>query len=206
MRSPTAFTSASCSICSIRAVTTPSKCSGVLKCPDHVFALDAVRSVYPDARIVFLHRDPLKVLPSVAKLTEILRNPFTERQDLSEIGAQVTSRWHQGVEAMMRAADSNEGGSDGRAGAICHVHYRDLTADPLGTIARLYAHFDMPLGDAAVRGITAEINRETRGGYARNVYRFADHGLDAPARAWVLLGIHEAFRNRRGNSGHLNLF
>jgi hypothetical protein len=151
----------------------------VLKCPDHVFALDAVRSVYPDARIVFLHRDPLKVLPSVAKLTEILRKPFTERQDLSEIGAQVTSRWHQGVEAMMRAADSNETGGDGRGGAICHIHYRELTDNPLGTIARLYAHFGMPLGDAAVRGITAEMNRETRGGYARNVYRFADHGLNA---------------------------
>ena len=30
----------------------------ILKCPDHVFALEALREVYPDARIVFLHRDP----------------------------------------------------------------------------------------------------------------------------------------------------
>jgi hypothetical protein len=30
----------------------------VLKCPDHVFALAAIRSVYPDARLVFVHRDP----------------------------------------------------------------------------------------------------------------------------------------------------
>ena len=152
----------------------PDQVQWVLKCPDHVFALDAVRAVYPDARIVFVHRDPLKVLPSVAKLTEILRQPFTQRQDCEEIGAQVTSRWHQGVEAMMRAARSHEGPE-----AICHIQYRDLTQDPLGTIGRLYSHFGMPLKDDAVRDISAEVKREKRGGYARNVYHFADHGLDA---------------------------
>ena len=144
----------------------PDEVQWVLKCPDHVFALDAVRTVYPDARIVFVHRDPLKVLPSVAKLTEILRQPFTQRQDRTEIGAQVTSRWHQGAEAMMQAASSTVAGE-----AICHIQYQDLTQDPLGTIARLYSHFGMPMGDGAIRDITAEVNREKRGGYGRNVYR-----------------------------------
>ncbi len=171
----------------------PEQVQWVLKCPDHVFALDAVRSVYPDARIVFLHRDPLKVLPSVAKLTEILRQPFTRRQDLSEIGAQVTSRWHQGVEAMIRAADSNEAGAKGGSEAICHIHYRDLTENPLGTITRLYTHFGMPLGEDAVRGITAEVNREKRGGYARNIYRFADHGLDARRERGFFAGYMTRF-------------
>jgi hypothetical protein len=166
----------------------PDRMQWVLKCPDHVFALDAVRAIYPDARIVFVHRDPLKVLPSVAKLTEILRQPFTQRQDRAEIGAQVASRWHQGVEAMMRAANSSESGN-----AICHIQYRDLTQDPLGTIERLYTHFQMPLGDDAAQRITAEANRETRGGYARNVYHFADHGLDARRERSFFAGYMERF-------------
>jgi hypothetical protein len=45
----------------------------ILKTPDHIFALDALREVYPDARFIFVHRDPMKALPSVARLTEILR-------------------------------------------------------------------------------------------------------------------------------------
>jgi Sulfotransferase family len=173
----------------------PERVQWVLKCPDHVFALDAVRNVYPDARIVFVHRDPLKVLPSVAKLTEILRQPFTLRQNLSEIGAQVTGRWHQGVEAMMRAADNSETGSTGGE-AICHIHYRDLTENPLGTITQLYNHFGMPLGEDAVRGITAEMNRSKRGGYGRNIYRFADHGLDARRER----GFFASYMNRFGIS------
>jgi hypothetical protein len=166
----------------------PDKVQWVLKCPDHVFALGAVRAVYPDARIVFVHRDPLKVLPSVARLTEILRQPFTRRQDRAEIGAQVTNRWHQGVEAMIHAASSDDGSQ-----AICHIQYRDLTQDPLGTIERLYAHFAMPLSDDAIRDITAEVNRERRGGYARNVYRFADHGLDAQRERGFFSGYMKRF-------------
>ena len=166
----------------------PDEVQWVLKCPDHVFALDAVRTVYPDARIVFVHRDPLKVLPSVAKLTEILRQPFTQRQDRTEIGAQVTSRWHQGAEAMMQAASSTVAGE-----AICHIQYQDLTQDPLGTIARLYSHFGMPMGDGAIRDITAEVNREKRGGYGRNVYRFADHGLDAQRERGFFAGYMRRF-------------
>jgi hypothetical protein len=53
----------------------------VLKCPEHVFALRAIRTVYPDARLIFVHRDPVKVLLSVAHLTEVLRRPFTRQLD-----------------------------------------------------------------------------------------------------------------------------
>lgn len=156
----------------------PDAVQWVLKCPDHVFALDAIRRTYPDARIVFVHRDPLKVLPSVAKLTEILRQPFTRAQNKPEIGAQVTGRWHQGVEAMMQAADAGGATSDSGL-SICHIQYRDLTADPLGTIQRMYHHFDMDLNADATAAIAQEMSRAERGGYGRNVYRFSDHGLDA---------------------------
>jgi hypothetical protein len=100
----------------------------------------------------------------------------------------VTSRWHEGVEAMMRAASSNLDRQP-----ICHIHYQDLTQDPLGTIARLYAHFGMSLSDEAVRDIAAETTREKRGGYARNVYHFADHGLDAQRERGFFAGYMRRF-------------
>ena len=71
----------------------------MLKCPDHVFALDAIRAVYPDARIVFVHRDPVKVLASVARLTEVVRRPFMRRVDPVQIGRQESLRWLAGARA-----------------------------------------------------------------------------------------------------------
>lgn len=77
----------------------------VLKCPEHVFALDAIRSVYPDARIIFVHRDPIRVLLSVAKLTEVLRRPFTRELDAHEIGRQESARWLDGTARMIAASE-----------------------------------------------------------------------------------------------------
>ena len=47
------------------------RCPGdrwVLKAPSHLGQLESLLAVYPKARIVFTHRDPLKVLPSVASI------------------------------------------------------------------------------------------------------------------------------------------
>jgi hypothetical protein len=112
----------------------------VLKSPDHVFALDALSSVYPDARIVFMHRDPLKVLPSVAQLTEILRTPFTTRIDRRQIGDQIMTDWALGARTMI---DADRHGRFAPA-RIFHLHHGDLVSRPLDAVRRLYAHFGLP--------------------------------------------------------------
>src|SRR5271165_147435 len=98
----------------------------VLKCPDHVFALDAIRSVYPDARLVFVHRDPVKVLSSVTRLTEVLRRPFTRRISRPDIGRAESDRWLDGTRRMIGAAEA-----DGAGLSTTQIWYSDLVADPL---------------------------------------------------------------------------
>ncbi len=77
----------------------------VLKCPDHIFALGAIRTVYPDANLVFVHRDPVAVLASVARLTEVLRRPFSRRIDRLDIGREDSERWLTAAGLMIAAAD-----------------------------------------------------------------------------------------------------
>ena len=154
----------------------------VLKCPDHLFALDAVRAVYPDARLVFVHRDPAKVLLSVAKLTEVLRRPFTRRIDRAEIGRQESARWLEGARRMMAIGDDA-----GLPEPICQVHHRDLVGDPLGTVTALYRHFDMTLAPATATAIQRYARQRPNGGYGPHAYRFEDHGLDREAE-------HEKFQ------------
>jgi hypothetical protein len=146
----------------------------VLKCPDHIFALGAIRQVYPDARIVFVHRDPLAVLRSVARLTEVLRRPFTRRIDKTEIGRQDSERWLAAAELMIAAGDDEP-----FAEPICHVRYPELTKDPLGTVAALYRHFGLALAPEAVARIRRLVEAKPNGGYGARRYRFEDHGLDA---------------------------
>ncbi|MBN8900069.1 MAG: sulfotransferase, partial [Rhodospirillales bacterium] len=148
----------------------------VLKCPEHVFALNAIREVYPDARIVFVHRDPVKVLLSVAKLTEVLRRPFSRAVDPLEIGRQESARWLDGTRRMMAAGDDI-----GLPEPICHVHYLDLVSDPLATVEGVYQHFGMTLPETASAGIQAYVAAKPNGGYGPRDYHFEDHGLSAEA-------------------------
>jgi len=148
----------------------------VVKCPEHLFALDAIRAVYPDARLVFVHRDPVKVLLSVAKLTEVLRRPFTRRIDRREIGVQESCRWLDGAAQMIAAGDNA-----GLPEPIHHVQYKDLVVDPLGTVMALYRHFGLMLAPAAGEAIRQYARARPNGGYGPRAYRFEDHGLDSGA-------------------------
>ena len=145
----------------------------VLKCPEHVFALQAIRAVYPDARLIFVHRDPAKVLLSVARLTEVLRRPFMRRLDPRAIGHDESARWLAGVERMMEVGEDA-----GFPEPVCHVHHMDLIRDPGAAVEGVYRHFGMALPVGVASSIAAYVAEKPRGGYGPRQYAFQDHGLD----------------------------
>jgi Sulfotransferase family len=146
----------------------------VLKSPDHIFALKALLEVYPDARLVLVHRDPLRVLPSVAKLTELLREPFARKVDRLQIGRQVSERWRQGANLLIETS-LKLSGSPGR---IFHLKYKNLARDPLAAVAALYRSFGFILSPEAQLRIEHFIATHPMGGYGRNTYRLDIYGLD----------------------------
>jgi Sulfotransferase family len=143
----------------------------VLKCPDHIFALGALRSVYPDVNLVLVHRDPVAVLASVARLTEVLRRPFGRHVDRFEVGREDSDRWLAAAELMIDAADK-------LAPPIFHVRYLDLVADPAGTIAALYRYFGRALDPDTAARIKRRVAENPNGGYGGRRARLEDYGLD----------------------------
>jgi hypothetical protein len=148
----------------------------VLKCPDHIFALDALRAVYPDAGIVFVHRDPLAVLPSVTRLTEVLRRPFTRHVDKLEVGRQDSDRWLAATELMIAAADE-----DRFEEPILHIHHLNLVSDPMETVAALYRHFGRTLDAHAASRISRLVAAKPNGGYGTRRSLLEEYGLDPVA-------------------------
>ena len=176
----------------------PARRQWVLKSPDHVFALAALRKVYPQAHIVMLHRDPLKVMASVAKLTELLRRPFTTRLDRAEIGQEVSERWAHGAQQMVAC----KGAPDN----VLHLYYRDIVGAPLNTVARLYRHCGLSLSAEAERRMQAYLRRVPRGGYAVHHHSLEEFGLDPLRLREQFAGYTRAFdvppeRTRQPPSG-----
>jgi hypothetical protein len=144
-----------------------------LKCPDHVFALDEIRAIYPDARYVFVHRDPVQVIVSVAHLTEVLRRPFTKYIDRAALARHEVERWSKGAELMIRAADTEP-----FAEPICHVHYRELVGDPVRTMQKIYRHFGLTVEPAAFACIDEMLLATANGGYGANRHQFGTYQIE----------------------------
>lgn len=142
----------------------------ILKSPDHVFALDDIHAVYPDAQWVFIHRDPVAVLASVARLTEVLRRPFAHAVDLAEIGQQVCASWLDGAQRMMHAAASS--------GSILHLHYREIVSDPQKAVECLFRHGAHAAGGDAARRMRKWLRNRSNRRHRQRHYDLARFGLD----------------------------
>jgi hypothetical protein len=111
----------------------------VLKAPDHVFSLEALFAVFPDATIIQMHRNPMEVLRSSLQLTTVLRGMFAHPQNKDE-GAAVEARvLAEGLDRISRFRDSHPE----LAERFVDVNYSELTFDPLATVERVYAQLDL---------------------------------------------------------------
>ena len=149
----------------------------MLKAPAHLYALDALLAIYPDALIVQTHRDPRMVLGSVASLTLSLQSAFAEPLDPAEIGREVLQSWTEGLERGMHVRHSGPAGAE----RFFDVNYQQLLADPIGTVRRIYAHFGLPLTAAAEDRMRSHLNDNPQHKHGRHAYDLKAFGLDGPS-------------------------
>jgi hypothetical protein len=148
----------------------------VLKSPCHLWHLEALLAVYPDARLVHTHRDPLKVTASLASLTTTLRSLASDRVDTHAIAADWTARLARGLDHAM-AVRAREG-VDGR---VVDVQFGDFMRDQIGTVRRIYERFDMALSPEAAERMCRFLAANPHDKHGAHRYTLAEAGLDPDA-------------------------
>jgi hypothetical protein len=143
----------------------------VLKYPKHLLALDALLTTYPDARLVWTHRDPAVVIPSVASLTGYMRSA-TPGYDPKRFGLEWASLEEMVLRRGVTYRDSHPDPQRDH-----DVHYADLMRDPIGTIEGIYAHFGMTLSPAAVTAVQGWIDGHPQRQHGTHTYSAEDFGL-----------------------------
>ena len=146
----------------------------VLKSPGHLWALDALLAVYPDARIVQTHRDPLKVIASLASLVALLRGMASDRIDPSAIGAEWTVRMAQGLEKTMQVRASGAL----RDEQVFDMQFAEFIADELEMVRRIYAHFGMEFTAEAESRMRRFLAANPKDKHGAHRYTLAQSGLD----------------------------
>jgi hypothetical protein len=161
----------------------------VLKSPGHLWALDALLAVYPDARIVQTHRDPLQVVASLASLITKLRGMGSDEVDPREIGADWTARLAEGLRMTAEARDRAAGG----AARFFDVRFSDLIGREIEQVRRIYDHFEMEFSaeaDSRMRRFLAENPRDKHG---RHRYSLSFAHLDPVALRPLFASYQQRF-------------
>jgi hypothetical protein len=117
----------------------------LLKYPVHMRHLDALLEVYPDACIVQTHRDPARVLPSYCSLMASFRAIYEDDCDPKDMAERQIELWAAGAEKALAVRESHD------PAQFYDLHFADFMSDPIGSVKKIYAHFDQELSEAGER-------------------------------------------------------
>ena len=161
----------------------------VVKAPSHLSALPLLFATYPDARVVISHRDPLRVIGSLSDLMATLHYMHSDHVD----HAVLVEFMALGLELQMDhvAAERDDGAVPDDQ--ITDVVYKDLVANPLGTIERLYAAWELPVTPAFRGALDAYLAARHTDRTPGHDYSFADTGLDLATHRALVAPYQERF-------------
>ena len=148
----------------------------LLKTPAYLFLFDELLKSYPDAQIVFTHRDPARTMPSTASTTAMIRWLRSDQLDLDAMS---------GLVGMLFTAGLNTVAERSKAGTLPvasgHVRFTDLMGDPIAAIETAYRGIGREFTDKHRDAVVRYLDAKPRGKHGSHDYTAQEWGYDAAA-------------------------
>ena len=144
----------------------------ILKTPQHMLDLPALLEVFPDARLIFTHRDPKQVVGSAASLAWNQTIIYSDHNDPAQTGRQWVGKTATMIERMRAARDAIP------RDRMIDVQYDDMETDWRGTMERVYRFLELDMAPA-VDGMQRFLDRSARLKRRPHRYSLAEFGLRA---------------------------
>jgi hypothetical protein len=144
----------------------------LLKSPAHLWALDVLVDMFPDACIIQTHRDPTEIIGSYCSMVVMLMRG-RENVDRRELGPTVLEYLARSVERAQTARDQQE------APRFVDVGYRQFVKDPIGAAERIYDAFKLELTPRTVDAMRRHTADHPQNKHGAHAYALADYGLSA---------------------------
>ncbi|MEE9608538.1 MAG: sulfotransferase [Myxococcota bacterium] len=145
----------------------------ILKSPQHMEQLGPLRRTFPDATVVFTHRDPVSVIASAVTMLAYGDRVRRVRVDPPAVAAY----WIDRIERLLRACVRDRERIP--ASQSCDVLFHEFMADDVAAVARIYALGDLELTAEARGELERFVAENPRGKHGRIVYDLkGDFGVD----------------------------
>ena len=142
-----------------------------LKMPSHILHLEHLIKEYPDARLIWTHRDPYAATGSLCSIISMSHMAHMGRIDTEWLGSDYS--W-QAAEHAKRGMDFRDKHGEDR---VIDVHYDRLLDDPMGTMKQLYTALGDEWTPAAEAGIQAWLDDNPQDKFGKHEYKLAKYGL-----------------------------
>ena len=157
----------------------------LLKDPSHIWGWSSLLDTFPDACIVFTHRDPIAAMESFANLMFYSRKLCEPGLKPAELGNILPGYWGK---ALARIEHERKAVSPKQ---ILDLHFDDITMDPVGVIERIYKHFELPISDRVAALWRERVAADPSGGHGGGkAYKLEEFGLTQKA---IVAGVGAYF-------------
>jgi hypothetical protein len=141
-----------------------------LKMPSHILWIETLLKIYPDARLVWTHRDPFAATSSLCSVISLAHQGYMGKIDYEWLGSNYP--W-QVAEHANRGMNAREKLGEGR---IIDVHYSELMRTPLPTMRKLYASLGDEFTAEAEQGMRAWLADNPPDKFGKHEYKLAQYG------------------------------
>jgi hypothetical protein len=144
-----------------------------LKMPSHAVHIEALLKVFPDARLIWAHRDPYRATGSLANLWKLPKGivMHPEGIDLEAMGRNAMAQMKDHVERPLRARDRI--GDD----RFFHMYYSEMMRDPMDVMRRIYDWAGDPLTPDVEARMQTWLIEHPQDRFAPNAYTLDQYGL-----------------------------
>ncbi len=163
----------------------------VLKAPIHLFGLKTLLKTYPDARIIFTHRDPFEAMMSGVSMVSHWTQLTTGQVDIPAIADWYPALWAKGLERALDVRDKLQ------KEQVFDIFHTELSQNPVGSIKKIYRHFDIPFSRTVEKRMRVWLRDNPRSKFGSHSCNPAQLGLD-PNRENERFGFYRKRFNLEG--------
>jgi Sulfotransferase family len=144
-----------------------------LKMPSHSVHIEALLKVFPDARLIWAHRDPYKATGSLANLWKMPKAMVLQPDaiDPHAMGRDAMAQMRYHVERPLRARDRI---GDER---FFHMYYHEMMRDPMDVMRRIYEWAGDPLTAETEARMGDWLAAHPQDLFGTNTYSLDQYGL-----------------------------
>jgi hypothetical protein len=144
-----------------------------LKMPSHSVHIESLLKVFPDARLIWAHRDPYKATGSLCNLFKLPKSlvHHAESVDLEAMGRNAMTQMKSHVERPLRARDRI--GDD----RFFHMYYHEMMNDPMDVMRRIYDWAGDELTGETEARMQTWLAEHPQDRFAPNAYSLDQYGL-----------------------------